>query len=168
MAAPKKVAKDFLFFFSDVNLDLRGNVAENFDGHRILTDGFDRFGKLDLALVYLEVLRGERFGDVRGGDGAEHLIVLAGLARETKLHTIDQRGLFLRGVQFGGGFLRQRRANALQGLHVASGGFDRQLLRQQEIPGVAGLYGDDIAPMAELIDVFLKDYFLHRDSLSLL
>ena len=68
------------FFYGD--FDLRGDVAEHFDGHLLFADDFDRLGKLYLALVDLEALRGEPLGNVRGRYGAEHLIVLAGFARE--------------------------------------------------------------------------------------
>ena len=57
------------------------------------------------------------------------------------------------------------RADALKRFHVADGGFDGQLLRQQEIACVAGLDGDDVSAVAELFDVFLKNYFLHCVSL---
>src|SRR5690242_9016048 len=63
------------FFFGHVNDHLGGDVTEDFDGDGIFAEGFDGIGELDLALVDLEGLRGETFGDVGGGDGAEHLIV---------------------------------------------------------------------------------------------
>ena len=72
-------------------------------------------------------------------------------------NAVEQLGLFLRGIQFGGGFLGQRSANALERFHVAGAGFDGQLARQQEIAGVAGLDGDDVAAVTELFDVFLKN-----------
>src|SRR5262249_18999589 len=69
--------------------------------------------------------------------------------------------------ELGGGFLGQRSANPLEGFHAPGGGFDGQFARQQEIASVAGLHGDDVAAVADLIDVFLKDYFLHCDSFLL-
>ena len=51
------------------------------------------------------------------------------------------------GVQFSRGFLGQRSANALEGLHVAAGGFDAKLARQKKIARVAGLDGDHISAM---------------------
>ena len=52
-------------------------------------------------------------------------------------------------------------ADAFERLHVAGGGFDGQLFRQQKIARVAGLHVHDVAAVAELFDVFLENYFLH-------
>ncbi len=54
-------------------------------------------------------------------------------------------------------FLASGGANALEGFHVAAGGFDGELVRQQEIAGVAGLDDDDVAAVAEFFDVFLQN-----------
>jgi len=152
-------------FFFDADFDLRGDFAENFDGHRRLPDDLDRLRKLHLALVNFESLRRQSFGDVRGRDRAEHLIVLAGFARELQRDKIQQLGLLLRGFDLRGRFLRQRGANALDGLQVAFGSFDSKLPRQQIIARVAGLDGDDVATMSQLVDVLLKND-LHFVSLS--
>ena len=154
-----------LFFLGDVDGDLSGDVAENFDGDGIVAEGFDGIGDLDLALIDFEILGGQGFGYVGGGNGAEHLIVLAGLAGEAERDAVEERGLLLRGVEFVGGFLRERSADALEGFHVADAGFDGELARQKKIAGVAGLDGDNFAAMAELFDVFLKND-LHVFSLS--
>src|ERR1700746_1623842 len=92
-----------LGFFVYGDLDGGGYVAENFDRDILFADDFDRFGQLDLALVYFEALCGERFGNVAGGNGAEHLIVLTGLARELYGDAVEKFSLLVRGVQFGGG-----------------------------------------------------------------
>src|SRR5215472_14875574 len=60
-----------LRFFFDGDFDLSGDVAEHLDGHLRFADDFDRFGKLHLALVRLESLRGEPLGNVGGRHGAE-------------------------------------------------------------------------------------------------
>ena len=70
-------------------------------------------------------------------------------------------GLLLGRALLGGGFLGQRAADAFERLHIAGGGFDGQLFRQQKIACVAGLHVDDVATVAELFDVFLENYFLH-------
>lgn len=150
------VGRDLRFFF-DLGFYFGGYVAENFYGDGIFAKGADGFLELDLALIDLEALGGERIGDIGGGDGAEELIVLASLARETDGHTAEGRGLLLRGIHLRGRFLGQRGANALDGFHVAGGSLDGELARQQEIARVSGLYGDNVAAVAELIDVFLKD-----------
>src|SRR6266852_1949050 len=150
-------SRELLGFFFDLGFYFGGYVAENFYDDGILAEGFDGFAELDLALVDLEALHGEGFGDVGGGDGAEELVVLAGLAGEAESDAVDERGLLLRGFELVGGFLGQRGANALEGFHVAAGGFDGELARQQEIAGVAGLDGNDVAAVAELIDVFLQN-----------
>src|SRR6202011_2014270 len=126
-------SRELLGFFFDVGFYFGGDVAEDFYGDGIFAEGFDGFAELDLALVNLEALRGEGFGDVAGSDGAEELVVLAGLAGEAHSDAVDERGLLLRGFELGGGFLGKRVANALEGLHVAAGGFDGELARQQEI-----------------------------------
>jgi hypothetical protein len=150
-----------LFFFGDLDFDFGGDIAEDFDLHGEVAEGFDWVVELDLALVNLEALGFESFGDVPVGDRAEELVVLAGLARELELDAVERGGLLFCGVLFGGGFLRQRAANALERLHVAGGGFDGQFVRQQEIARVARLHVDDVAAVAELFDVFLENYFLH-------
>src|ERR1700674_2475062 len=124
---------------------------------------------MDLALVDLEALRGESFGDIGSGDGAEELVVLAGLAGEAHGDAIDEGRLLLRGFKLGGSLLGQRGANALERFHVAGGGFDGELVRQQEIAGVAGLDGDDVATVAEFFDVFLQNdlHFLYSRFLNL-
>src|SRR5713226_6578042 len=154
-----------LCFFFDRHLDLRRHVAEYLDGHRKFADGLERFAKLRLALVDLEALRRQSFRDVRGGDRAEHLIVLPGLAREFQRNAVEQRGLLLRGLQLRRRFLGQRRANPLDGLQVARRRFDRQLLRQKKIACIARLHGNHVAAVAQLFNVFLKND-LHVFSLS--
>ncbi len=58
----------FLIFFLDVDLDLRGDVAENLHRHRIFANRLDRLRQLNLPLVDLERLGSQRFGDVAGCD----------------------------------------------------------------------------------------------------
>lgn len=154
-----------LFFFGDVDRNLSGDVAKDFDGDGIFAEGLDGIGELDLALIDFEILRGEAFGDVGGGYGAEHLIVFASLAREVQRDAVDQRRLFLRGVELVGGFFRKRGTNPLEGFHVADAGFNSELARQKKIASVAGLDGDDFASVAEFFDIFLKND-LHEFSLS--
>src|ERR1700739_3220835 len=91
-----------LGFFFDVDLDFGGDVAENLDGYREFAEGLDGVGKLDLALVNAEPLGLETLRDIAGGDGAEHLVVLAGLAGELERNAVEQFGLLLCGVQFRG------------------------------------------------------------------
>src|ERR1700739_4883038 len=153
-----------LRFFFDVDFYFGGDVAEDFYGDGVFAEGFESLAELELALVDLEALCGESFGNVAGGYGAEELIVLASLAGEVEGDAVDERGLLLRGVELGGGFLGERGANALEGFHVAAGGFDGELARQQEIAGGRGLDGDDVAAVAELFDVFLQND-LHGGSL---
>src|SRR5258708_7614426 len=148
---------ELLRFLFDLGFYFGGYVAEDLHGDGIFAEGFDGFAELDLALVELEALRGEGLGDVGGGDGAEELIVFAGLAGEAHGDAVDERGLLLRSFELGGGFLGERGADALEGFHVAAGGFDGELARQQEIAGVTGLDGDDVAAVAEFFDVFLQN-----------
>src|ERR1700730_3240533 len=146
-----------LRFFIDLGFYFGGYFAEDFYDDGIFAEGADGLAELDLALVSLEAVCDERFGDVGGGDGAEELIVLAGFAGEAESDAVDERGLLLRGVELGGGFLSERGANALEGFYVAGGSFDGELVRKQEIAGVAGLDGDDVAAVAEFFDVFLQN-----------
>jgi hypothetical protein len=150
-----------LFFFGDGDFDFGGDVAEDFDFYGEIAEGLQRVVELDLALIDLVALSFEGFGDVAVGDGAEELVVFAGLARELELDAVERGGLFLGCVLLGGGFLRQRAADPFERLHVAGSGFDRQLVRQQKIARVAGLHVNDVAAMAELFDIFLENYFLH-------
>src|ERR1700730_11331855 len=65
-------------FFFDVDFHLGGDVAKHLDGYRIFAEGFERIGDLHLTLVDFETVSREASGDVRGGNRAEHLIVLTG------------------------------------------------------------------------------------------
>src|SRR3982074_945668 len=107
-----KIRAKGLRFLFDLGLYFSGYVAEDFYGDGIFAEGFDGFTELDLALIDLEALRGESFGDVAGGDGAEQLVVLAGLAGEAHGDAVDERGLLLRGFELSGGFLGERVADA--------------------------------------------------------
>src|ERR1700730_16214041 len=122
-----KIARRWLGFFFDLGFHFGGYVAKDFYGNGIFAEGFDGFAELDLALVNLEALRGEGFSDVAGSDGAEELVVLAGALGEAHSDAVDERGLLLRGFELCGGFLGERVANALEGLHVAAGGFNGEL-----------------------------------------
>src|ERR1700722_6482915 len=150
-----------LFFFGDGDFEFGGDVTEDFYLDGKFAKGFDRVVELDLALVDLEALGFERVGDVAVGNRAEELSVFGGLARELKLDAVERSGLLLRRGMLGGRLLRQRTADALERFHIAGGGFDSQLLRQQKIARVAGLHVHDVAAVAELFNVFLKNYFLH-------
>src|SRR5712691_3011411 len=99
-----------LRFFFDLGFYFGGYVAKDFYGDGIFAEGFDGFAQLDLALVDLEALGGEGFGDVSGGDRAEELVVLSGLTGEAHGNAVDERGLLLRGFELGGGFFGQRSA----------------------------------------------------------
>src|SRR5437899_2174314 len=147
-----KRARKRLGFFFYLGFYFGGYFAKHFYGDGIFAESADRLLELDLALIDLEALRGEGFSDVSSGDGAEELIVLAGLAREADSNAVEERGLLLRGVELGGGLLGEGRANALDGFQVAGGGLDGELVRQQEIAGIAGLHGDDVAAVTELFD----------------
>src|SRR5271165_1636275 len=154
--------KLFHVFFFDVDLDGGVDVAEDLDGHGVIAESLDGLGDVDLALVHLEVLRRERFGDVAAGDGAEHLLVFAGFTLKGERNVIQQSDLLLRALEFRGGFFGQGGADTLQCFHVAASGFDGHFAREQKIAGVAGLDGDDVAAVAELFDVFLKNDFHDR------
>ena len=110
-------------------------------------------------------MRGQRFGNVRGRYGAEHLIALARLACELQRDDIQQLGLLVRRVELRGSLFGQRAANALDGFEVPLGGFHRELARQQVIARITGLDGYHVAAVSQFIDVFLKND-LHLASLS--
>src|SRR6516165_7000190 len=149
----------------DVNLELGSDVTKDLDDDGVFAKGLDGIGKLDLALVNLEALCLQPIGDVAGGDGAEHLIVFAGLAVELQGNAIEQLGLLFRGLEFGGGLFSESGADAFKRLHVARSGFDGKLVGQEKIAGVAWLDGDNVAAVAELFDIFLKND-LHDDLLT--
>src|SRR5882724_9491781 len=92
------LAKTILRFFFYVDFYFGGYVAEDFYRDGIFAESLDGFFELELALVDLEILRGEGVGDVAGGYGAEELIVLAGLASEVQRDAVDDGGLLLRGI----------------------------------------------------------------------
>ena len=157
MLRPYKDWTARLGFFVYGDSDGGGYLAENLDSNVLFADDFDGFGKLDLALVYFEALGREGFGNVSRGDGTEHLIIFTGLARELYGHAVQEFGLLLRGVQFGGGFFGQRSADTLERLHVAGGGFDSDFARQKKIARVARLDGDYVTAVTEVFDVFLQN-----------
>src|SRR5579885_652272 len=146
-----------LFFFADVDADLGGDVPEHLDGGGIVAEGLDGVAQLHLALIHVETLSGESFGDVRGSDGAEELVVFAGFAREAERNEVQEFGLFVSGIELRGGFLREGTADPLESLHVAGGGFNGELSRQQKVAGVARLDGDHVAAMTQLFDIFLQN-----------
>src|SRR5579872_1884709 len=102
-----------LFFFGDLDFDFGRDVAEDFDLYGEVAEGLQRVVELDLALVDLVALGFEGFGDVAVGDGAEELVIFAGLARELQLNAVESGSLLFRCVLLGGRFLCQRAANAL-------------------------------------------------------
>src|SRR5882762_7604617 len=91
-------SKLYLRFFFYVDFYFGGYVAEDFYRYGIFAEGLHGFLELELALVDLEILRGEGIGDVAGGHRAEELVVLAGLAGEVQRDAVDDGGLLLRGV----------------------------------------------------------------------
>src|ERR1700719_1737455 len=95
----RKFPRRRLRFFFDLGFYFGGHVAKNFYGDRIFAERLDGFLELDLALVDLEALRGERLGDVAGSDGAEQLVVLASLAGEAHGYAANEPGLLLRGLE---------------------------------------------------------------------
>src|SRR5712692_793250 len=161
LAGPQKLA-----FSLHHDLDRGGDVVVELCGHLVFPDQLDGLAELDLAFVHLVALRGERLGDVRRGDGAEQLIVFAGLARQRDTGRGEHLGLLLRALPLGGGALVQHGANFLQPLQIAGRGGDGELPRQQEIARIARGHFDYLAAGAQLFDVFLQDD-LHRLSLGL-
>src|SRR3989449_8348161 len=123
----------------------------------MLAERFDGIGNLNLALVDLEALRGQRFGDVRRRDRAKQLVLLTGLACKLDRNGIQELGLLFGGGMLGGGSLRQGSADALKLLHVAGRSFDGQLARQEKIAGVARGDGHDFAAVAQLFDVLRSE-----------
>ena len=61
---------------------MRGHVLVQLHGHGEFPEGFQGLVQLDLAAIEVEALLDERIGQIPRGDGAEELIVLAGLAGE--------------------------------------------------------------------------------------
>src|SRR5450432_1896071 len=77
---------------SHVDGDLGRNVAVQTDGYLVLAERPDGILKLDLAAVYGVVLSRQPVRDVVGRDGAEELIVLAGLAGDVNGDRAEQLG----------------------------------------------------------------------------
>ena len=75
-----------LRFFFDDHFELRGDAVDQLHGDQRFAENLDGLIERDAALVDLEALRLKRFGKISGGDRAEQLVGLAGLARELDGH----------------------------------------------------------------------------------
>src|SRR5579863_9422369 len=121
--------KPILRFLLDHYSEFGGDSVDQFHGDQFFAYDFDRLVEVDAALVDLEALGLQGVGQIGGGYGAEELVGLAGLARELHGHLVEQGGLLLRRVLFGGGALGERDADFLQALDVGGRSFERQLVR---------------------------------------
>jgi len=107
----------------------------------------------------LEALRREGFGDVAGGlrsrtSGSFSPVLRANFYR----HAVQQLGLLVRGIHFGGGFFLASevriRSRACMLPEVAS----IPILRgSRKLARVARLDGDHISAVPEIIDIFLQN-----------
>ena len=85
------------------------NFAVNFDGDVELAECLERLVQVNLAAVDGVALGLERVRDVRGGDGAEEVVVVAGLALEGEGDGIElgaelfRAGFLTGGAAEGGG-----------------------------------------------------------------
>ena len=129
-----------------------------------LAEGLDRVVELDSPAVHRVALGRQRVGDVLGGDGAEQLAFLAGLARQCERHRAERGGgalgldpLGLVAGRPGAGFPSDP-------LLVTLGGLEREPSGQEKVARVAGLDPDHLAGFAERLHVFAQDHFNHRST----
>src|SRR5215472_5476004 len=83
-------------FLLDDNLEMRGDVFVQFQGHSEFAEGLERLVQLDLAAVDFESLLAERLGDVTGRDRAKKLVMLAAATLEVDRYAIKLLGQVFR------------------------------------------------------------------------
>ena len=130
----------------------------------MLAEGLDRVLELDPPPVHRVALGRQRVGDVLGGDRAEQLALLAGLARQCERHRAERGGgalgldpLGLVAGRPGAGFPSDP-------LLVTLGGLEREPSGQEKVARVAGLDPDHLAGLAERLHVLAQDHFDHRST----
>src|ERR1051325_3447463 len=136
-----------------LDLDVRRDVAVQAHVDLVHADVLDGVIELDAALVHLDALRGERVGDLVGGDGAEEVAVIADPLLDRDLRALHGVGRLL-----GDGALLIGQSGPLlllllDGLHVAGRRLAGEILRDEEITGVAVLDGHDVAARTEAADL---------------
>jgi hypothetical protein len=126
----------------------------------VLADRLDRFGQDQLAAIDLEALPLEEVGDV----GRRHRAVqLVGVTDAPDDHDVD--GVQARGDSLGLALLFRLAllddlALALDVLLVAVGGRQRQLPGQEVVAGIAVGDLDDLAALAQFLDMFSQNNFI--------
>src|SRR4029079_10340957 len=65
------------------------HAAMKFDRHRVFANGLDRLRQLNAAAGYGEVLRLQRFSDVRGGDGSVERVLPPDAPRDLELERLE-------------------------------------------------------------------------------
>ena len=119
------------------------------DGHGVVSDRLDRMLELDPPPVDLVPLGREGIGNILGGNRAEQLALLAGLALERQRGRAENSGEAL-GLHALGLVAGAARASlGRDPLLVALGGLEGEALGQEIIPRVARLDPDQLAGLAE-------------------
>src|SRR5512137_85256 len=141
----------------DLHLHLADHVGVELHAHLEVAERLERLGEVDGAPVDLDAARGERLGEVHGGDGSVQLVLLAHLALERERGVGEApgdglgAGLELRGLG------RGHRLLVLHLADVLGVGEDCQAAGDEEVAPVAGLHLHELAALAQVVHVFSED-----------
>ena len=157
-AAPRRY-----FFATTIVLIVAVHAVDDLDDDHVGADVLDRLRQVHVAFVDLQPARfADRVGDVLRGDRAEQAAVGAGLLGDRQHRAVEQVDVLL-------GFLDRLARRALGGLLALADRLDRalggrlgELARDQVVAQVALRDVDDVALLAERLDVLEEDRLRHR------
>src|SRR5690606_1034935 len=151
-----------LVLADDPELERRDDAGREAHRHLVLAERLHRLLELDPAMVDLDVRLLQLLRDVAAGDRAEQLLVLADHALELERHAVDavrelvRRGALLLDLAGDDGAL------VLEAVLVGNRRGDREATRHEVVAAVARANRDDLAGLAEVLDVLREDN-LHHD-----
>src|SRR5262249_19305477 len=127
----------------------------------VRSDCLDRLREVDGAPIDAVTLARERFGDVQSSDRSIELFLLADLAPKLQLHRLKLLRFRLSLILE---LLLARRDNLLVVLHLTEVFFirhHRHLPRKKKVAAVSVLDGDNVARLAQFLNILSQDDF-HR------
>src|SRR3990172_409066 len=149
----------------DLHLGLPHDIAVELHRDLEVAHGLDGLPEVEGASVELEPARGERLDDVERGDRAVELVLLAHLALQDHRRVGQPLRHRLRARLELGGLGLGALPLLLELPHVLGVGRHGQAARQEVVPPVAGLHLDELAALAQVLDVFSQDELHGRVSL---
>src|SRR6266567_1668204 len=141
------------------HFDCRGDLTMKSDGHIIFAEYFEWTVQLDFAPVSAVALACQLFRDVDSGDRTEEIAVFAHFPRKGHGDAVHVLRQFFGLRLFLGLELQKFQTALLHPLPSLRCGRDRHFLGQQVISRVPVRHFDDLAPRAQLFDVFNQNHF---------